>query len=78
MLAVGRYRINWNFDDWRGYVAERARLLAGAVAGSRRAVVLGRDRRPPDTSFIQRPPIPLEPSLLELDLLVPGAKAPLT
>ena len=27
-LAIGRYCINTNFDDWEGYRAERERLLA--------------------------------------------------
>jgi alkaline phosphatase D len=31
LLALGRYRINWNFDDWHGYTAERRRFLAAVV-----------------------------------------------
>ena len=42
-LALGRYGINWDFDDWRGYVAERVRFLNAVTSASNRALVLGGD-----------------------------------
>ena len=43
LLAAGRYRLNWNFDDWRGYAAERRRLLEAVVPNANRAVIIGGD-----------------------------------
>ena len=43
LLALGRYGINWDFDDWRGYVAERARFLSAITRSANRALVLGGD-----------------------------------
>ena len=43
LLAAGRYRLNWNFDDWRGYAAERRRLLKALVPNANRAVIIGGD-----------------------------------
>ena len=43
LLALGRYGINWDFDDWRGYVAERERFLNAVTSASNRALVLGGD-----------------------------------
>ena len=43
LLALGTYGINWDFDDWRGYVAERARFLNAVASSSNRALVLGGD-----------------------------------
>ena len=43
LLALGRYGINWDFDDWRGYVAERVRFLNAVTSSSNRALVLGGD-----------------------------------
>ena len=43
LLAMGRFRINWNFDDWHGYAAERRRFLTAALPNAKRAVVLGGD-----------------------------------
>lgn len=43
LLALGRYGINWDFDDWRGYVAERVRFLNAVTSASNRALVLGGD-----------------------------------
>ena len=41
--AVGRHGINWNFDDWHGYAAERERFLRAAVPNANRALILGGD-----------------------------------
>jgi len=43
LLALGRYGINWDFDDWRGYVAERVRFLNAVTSASNMALVLGGD-----------------------------------
>lgn len=43
LLALGRYGINWDFDDWRGYVAERVRFLNAVTSSSNRALILGGD-----------------------------------
>ena len=43
LLAVGRHGINWNFDDWHGYAAERERFLRAAVPNANRALILGGD-----------------------------------
>jgi phosphodiesterase/alkaline phosphatase D-like protein len=43
LLALGRYRLNWNFDDWHGYAAERRRFLAAVVPHANRVVILGGD-----------------------------------
>ena len=43
LLALGRYGISWDFDDWRGYVAERERFLNAVTSASNRALVLGED-----------------------------------
>ena len=43
LLAAGRYRLNWNFDDWHGYAAERRRLLKALVPNANRAVIIGGD-----------------------------------
>ncbi|MDA9098292.1 alkaline phosphatase D family protein [bacterium] len=43
LLALGKYKINWDFDDWRGYVAERVRLLRIITQSSNRALILGGD-----------------------------------
>ena len=42
-LALGKYRVNWNFDDWRGYAKERRRLYESVLPNARRAMVLGGD-----------------------------------
>jgi hypothetical protein len=42
-LATGKYRVNWNFDDWHGYAAERRRLLKATVRNANRAVIIGGD-----------------------------------
>ena len=43
LLAVGRHGINWNFDDWHGYAAERERFLRAVVPNANRALILGGD-----------------------------------
>jgi len=43
LLAMGEYRLNWNFDDWHGYVADRAKLLRAVVPHANAAVILGGD-----------------------------------
>ncbi len=43
LLATGKYRVNWNFDDWHGYAAERRRLLKATVRNANRAVIIGGD-----------------------------------
>jgi phosphodiesterase/alkaline phosphatase D-like protein len=43
LLALGKYKINWDFDDWRGYVAERKRFLETVTSSANRALILGGD-----------------------------------
>jgi hypothetical protein len=40
LLALGRYRVNWNFDDWHGYAAEQRRFLSAVIPNANRAVIL--------------------------------------
>ena len=44
LLASAGHGINWNFDDWRGYVAERERFLRAGHERINRALVLGGTR----------------------------------
>jgi len=42
MLAFGRYKINFSFDAWQGYVADRRRFLQ-AISSSSNTIIYGGD-----------------------------------